>query len=39
VAGFLTALAKVPLPVLRALALGVRQRLAVLWIESLRLGG
>src|SRR5205807_3356983 len=38
-AGFLTALAKVPLPVLRALARGVRQRLATLWVERLRLAG
>ena len=37
--GFLTALAKLPLPVLRALALGVRQRLGELWVESLRVGG
>jgi|HubBroStandDraft_6_1064221.scaffolds.fasta_scaffold132701_2 hypothetical protein len=38
-AGFLSALAKLPLPVLRALAHGVRQRLDTLWVESLRLGG
>lgn len=38
-AGFLAALAKVPLPVLRALARGVRQRLGALWVESLRVGG
>src|ERR1700722_18929594 len=38
-AGFLTALAKLPLPVLRALARGVRLRLHVLWGESLRVGG
>jgi Transposase DDE domain len=38
-AGFLTALAKVPLPVLRALARGVRQRLATLWVERLRRAG
>jgi Transposase DDE domain len=38
-AGFLTALAKLPLPVLRALARGVRQRLGELWVESLRVGG
>jgi len=38
-AGFLTALAKLPLPVLRALAHGVRQRLGALWVESLRVGG
>jgi hypothetical protein len=38
-AGYLTALAKVPLPVLRALAHGVRQRLGVLWVDALRLGG
>jgi hypothetical protein len=38
-AGFLTALAKLPLPVLRALAQGVRQRLAVLWVDGLRVGG
>jgi hypothetical protein len=38
-AGFLTALAKLPLPVLRALAQGVRQRLAVLWVDALRVGG
>jgi hypothetical protein len=38
-AGFLTALTKLPLPVLRALATGVRQRLGVLWVESLRVGG
>jgi hypothetical protein len=36
-AGFLTALAKLPLPVLRALASGVRRRLGQLWVESLRL--
>jgi hypothetical protein len=38
-AGFLTALTKLPLPVLRALAQGVRQRLGQLWVESLRVGG
>ena len=38
-AGFLTALTKLPLPVLRALAYGVRQRLGALWVERLRLGG
>jgi Transposase DDE domain len=38
-AGFLTALAKLPMPVLRALARGVRQRLGARWVESLRLGG
>ena len=38
-AGFLKALAKLPLPVLRALAAGVRQRLGALWVDSLRLGG
>jgi hypothetical protein len=38
-AGFLTALSKLPLPVLRALAQGVRQRLALLWVEPLRVGG
>jgi hypothetical protein len=38
-AGFLAALAKLPLPVLRALAHGVRQRLGQLWVESSRVGG
>jgi hypothetical protein len=38
-AGFLTALTKLPMPVLRALAQGVRQRLAVLWVDALRVGG
>jgi hypothetical protein len=38
-AGFLTALAQLPMPVLRALAHGVRQRLGALWVESLRVGG
>lgn len=38
-AGFLKALARVPMPVLRALALGVRQRLGVLWVDALRVGG
>src|SRR5258707_4357665 len=38
-AGFLAALAKLPLPVLRAVAQGVRQRLAVLWVDALRVGG
>lgn len=38
-AGFLTALAKLPLPVLRALAHGVRQRLGGLWVDALRVGG
>jgi hypothetical protein len=38
-AGFLTAVAKLPLPVLRALAHGVRQRLGALWVEALRVGG
>lgn len=38
-AGFLAALAKVPMPVLRALASGVRQCLGILWIEALRVGG
>jgi hypothetical protein len=38
-AGFLAALAKLPMPVLRALAHGVRQRLGALWVESLRVGG
>lgn len=38
-AGFLSALAKVPLPVLRVLAQGVRERLGQRWIESLRVGG
>ncbi len=38
-AGFLKALAKVPMPVLRALAYGVRQRLGALWGEELRVGG
>jgi hypothetical protein len=38
-AGFLTALTKLPLPVLRALARGVRQRLGTLWVQSLRLSG
>ena len=38
-AGFLAALAKLPLPVLRVLARGVRQRLGALWVESLRVGG
>jgi hypothetical protein len=38
-AGFLTALAKLPLPVLRALAHGVRQRLGALWVDALRVGG
>jgi hypothetical protein len=38
-AGFLTALAKLPLPVLRALVQGVRQRLAARWVEPLRVGG
>jgi Transposase DDE domain len=38
-AGFLAALAKLPMPVLRALARGVRQRLGCLWVGSLRLGG
>jgi hypothetical protein len=38
-AGFLTALAQLPMPVLRALAGGVRQRLGALWVESLRVGG
>ena len=37
--GFLMALAKLPMPVLRALALGVRQRLAAQWVEALRVGG
>jgi Transposase DDE domain len=37
--GFLTALAKLPLPVLRVLARGVRQRLGTLWVEWLRLVG
>lgn len=37
--GFLAALSKIPLPVLRALASGVRQRLGQLWVESLRVGG
>ena len=37
-AGFLTALDKLPLPVLRVLARGVRQRLGDLWVEALRLG-
>jgi hypothetical protein len=36
--GFLSALSRVPLPVLRALARGVRQRLGQLWVESLRVG-
>src|SRR5262245_43764275 len=31
-AGFLAALAKLPMPVLRALAQGVRQRLGLLWV-------
>jgi Transposase DDE domain len=38
-AGFLTALARLPLPVLRVLACGVRQRLGQLWVEPLRRGG
>jgi len=38
-AGFLAALAKLPMPVLRALARGVRQRLGELWVEALRVGG
>jgi hypothetical protein len=38
-AGFLSALAKLPLPVLRVLAAGVRQRLGKLGDESLRLQG
>jgi hypothetical protein len=38
-AGFLSALARVPMPVLRALAAGVRQRLGQRWLESLRIGG
>jgi hypothetical protein len=38
-AGFLTALSKLPMPVLRVLAQGVRQRLAALWSEALRVGG
>ena len=33
-AGFLTALTKLPLPVLRALAQGVRQRLGQLWVPT-----
>jgi hypothetical protein len=37
-AGFLTALDQLPLPVLRVLARGVRQRLGDLWVEALRLG-
>jgi hypothetical protein len=37
--GFLTALAKLPLPLLRALARGVRQRLGTLGVERLRLVG
>lgn len=38
-AGFLTALAKLPMPVLRALTTGVRQIVGALWVESLRLAG
>ncbi len=38
-AGFCTALAKLPMPVLRALATGVRAGLGALWIEALRLAG
>jgi len=37
--GFLSALSRVPMPVLRALARGVRQQLGQLWVESLRVGG
>jgi hypothetical protein len=37
-AGFLRALDQLPLPVLRALARGVRRRLGDLWVEALRLG-
>jgi hypothetical protein len=36
-AGFLSALAPVPMPVPRVLAFGVRQRIGVPWAESLRL--
>jgi hypothetical protein len=38
-AGFLTALAKLPLPVLRVLAIGVRQGLGQRWLDPLRLPG
>jgi len=38
-AGFLIALGKLPMPVLRALAAGVRQIVGALWVESLRLAG
>jgi hypothetical protein len=38
-AGFLGALARLPMPVLRAVARGVRLHLGALWSESLRIGG
>ena len=38
-AGFLQALAKLPLPVLRALARGVRERLDAQFVEALRING
>src|SRR5439155_5805455 len=38
-AGFLAALARLPLPVLRALAAGVRHELAARFVEPLRLNG
>jgi len=38
-AGFLQALAKLPMPVLRALARGVRQRLDAHFVEALRING
>jgi hypothetical protein len=38
-AGFLQALAKLPMPVLRTLARGVRQRLETQFVEALRLNG
>lgn len=38
-AGFLQALAKLPMPVLRALARGVRERLDVELVEALRING
>lgn len=38
-AGFLTALARLPMPVLRALSLGVRGRIGERWIDQLRVNG
>jgi hypothetical protein len=37
--GFLQGLARLPMPVLRALALGVRQQLGKLFVEALRING